>query len=133
MRRAKHRKMHILTNGIQGQPWWPSGYVWCGSLGFVPRHGPTLLIGAHAVVAVHIQNRGRFATHASSGWIFLKQNEEDWQQILAQSEYSLGGKKKRLSKCKILIQEIWVPAISTANVFLTLWVPVIPSGQIYSL
>ena len=36
-----------------------------GRPGLVPRHGPTPLVGSHAVVATHLQNRGRLATDVS--------------------------------------------------------------------
>ena len=45
--------------------------------GLAPGCGPTPLINGHAVVAVHLQNRGRLATNGSLGQIFLKQKEED--------------------------------------------------------
>ena len=38
-----------------------------GSLGLVPGHRPTPLIGGHAVVVNHIQNRGRVAWMLAQG------------------------------------------------------------------
>ena len=35
--------------------------------GLVPGCGPTLLIGGHAVVVTHIQNRGRMAQMSAQG------------------------------------------------------------------
>ena len=46
------------------------------SPGLVPRHGPTPLVGNHAVAVTHIQNRGRLA------------------QMLAQGKTPSTGKKK---------------------------------------
>ena len=44
-----------------------------GDPGSVPGYGPTSLVGGHAVVVTHIQNRGRLVMYVSSGRIFLKQ------------------------------------------------------------
>ena len=55
------------------------GMLCFSSPGLVPRHGPTPLSSGHAVVATHIQNRGRLA------------------QMLAQGESSSGKKKENYS------------------------------------
>ena len=69
---------------------WPHGLVvkfgmLCfGGLGSVPRYGPTLLIGSHAMATTHIQNRGRLA------------------QMLAQGKSSSGKKKKSIPYVELL-------------------------------
>ena len=45
-------------------------------------------LSSHAVAVTHIENRGRLAQTLSSAKIFLKQKEEDWQQMLAQGQSS---------------------------------------------
>ena len=69
-----------------------------GSPGFSsldPVHGPTYH-SSHTVVASHIQKR-KSATDVSSETTFLKQKEEDWQQMLAQGQSS-SPKIKRKKK-----------------------------------
>ena len=43
------------------------GALHFGSSGSVSRHGPTPLVNSHAVVATHIQNRGRVAQMLAQG------------------------------------------------------------------
>ena len=57
------------------------GALYFGGLGSVPRHGPTPLLGSHAVAATHIQNRGRLA------------------QMLAQGKSSSNKKRKIGNRC----------------------------------
>ena len=66
-----------------------------GSLGSVPGGRPTPFVGSHAVAVTHTQNRGRLA-QIWALQIFLKQKVEDWQQMLAQSEFSSHTHKNNL-------------------------------------
>ena len=43
------------------------GALCLGGLGLIPRCRPTALIGGHALVATHIQNRGRLARMLAQG------------------------------------------------------------------
>ena len=43
------------------------GALGFGSLGSVPGHGSTTLVGSHAVVVTHIQNRGHLAHMLAQG------------------------------------------------------------------
>ena len=61
----KKKNQGLLKNKQEGRPGGLVGKfsALCFSvLGLVPGCGPTPLIGSHAVVATHIQNRGRLAT-----------------------------------------------------------------------
>ena len=87
-----------LLKGSIKNPEWASpgglvvkfGALCFGSLGLVPRHGPTALISGHAVAVAHIQNRGRPATDVSSGRISLckkkKKNPEQEAKSLGRGE-----------------------------------------------
>ena len=57
------------------------GVLCFGSLGLVPRRGPTRLIGSHAVVATRIQNRGRLAQ--TLGKVNLPQQNNKTEAIKA--------------------------------------------------
>ncbi|WP_261105341.1 hypothetical protein, partial [Streptococcus mitis] len=52
---------------------------------------------SHAVVVSNIQNRRRLAQMLAT--IFLKQKEENWQQMLAQGQSSSAKRKKIGSEC----------------------------------
>ena len=90
--------MAVLKNDMTGQP---SGLVvkfgvLCfNSPGSVPGHGPTPLVGGHAVAVTHIQNRGRLAQMLAQGESSSSKKEEDWQWMLTQGESSSVQKKKR--------------------------------------
>ena len=66
---------------------WPHGLVLKFDMllfsipGMLPGHGPTLFIGSHAIVATHIQKRGRLA------------------QMLAQGKSSSSKKRKIGNRC----------------------------------
>ena len=66
---------------------WPHGLMvkfrvlHLGGLGSVSGHGPTLLVGCHALAVTHMQNRGRLA------------------QMLAQGESSSSKKSKIVNRC----------------------------------
>ena len=51
-----------------------------GCPGSFLRHGPTPLISGHALMAAHVQNKGRLATDVSSGQIFLSKNNKNKQK-----------------------------------------------------
>ena len=59
----------------------------------VPKCEPTPLISSHAVVGVPHTKWRKMGTDVSSGQIFLKQKEEEWQQMLAQGESSSAKKR----------------------------------------
>ena len=63
-----------------------------GGLGLVPGHGLTPLISSHAVVATHVQNRGRLAQMLAQGQSSSakkkKTKEENWQWMLTQDKSS---------------------------------------------
>ena len=53
------------------------GVLHYGGPGSVPGHGPTPLIGGHAVAATHIQNRGRLAQMLAQGKSSSAKNKEE--------------------------------------------------------
>ena len=53
------------------------GILCFGGPGSVLGHRHVPLIGSHAVVATHIQNRGRLITDVSSGKIFLRRKKKN--------------------------------------------------------
>ena len=73
----QQRWRKVKANQKSRLAWWRSGYisVLCFSgpsfTGLDPRCRPTQLLSSHAMVASHIQKRGRLATDVSSGPIFL--------------------------------------------------------------
>ena len=73
-----------------------SASVAWGSLVYIPgMDGSTYCTSSHVVVASYIQKRG---TDVSSVTLFLKQKEEDWQQISAQGQSSSQEKKNNTFK-----------------------------------
>ena len=56
---------------------------------------------SYAVVAIHIQNKGKIDTYVSSGLIFLKQKEEDWQQMLVRPIFLTKKQTKQHLSCHI--------------------------------
>ena len=56
-------------------------------------------LSSHAVAASYIQ-KIKIGINVSSGTIFLKQKEEDWQQMLAQGPSS-SSKQKEEGPCKM--------------------------------
>ena len=83
-------KIFLKNSTVPGQPHGlvvKFGMLHFGSLGSVSRHGPTPLVGGHAVAMTHIQNRGRLATDVSSGRNFL--SKKKLAQCLAHYQHSV--------------------------------------------
>lgn len=56
-----------------------------GFAGFDPGCGPTHYFSSHAAVAPPHNKIEKIGTDVSLGTVFLKQKEENWQQMLGQS------------------------------------------------
>ena len=82
--KIKSIKKHRNKGPVQWQP----RILGFGSWAQTQHH-----LSSHAMVACHIKQR-KIGTDVSSVTVFLKQKEEDWQQMLAQGQSSSHTQKK---------------------------------------
>ena len=66
--------------------WLSAPLCFSNRLGFAgsdPWYGPTHYSSSHAVVASHVQNKGRWAQMLVQPQSSSSKTEEDWQQVLS--------------------------------------------------